>query len=134
MTTFCTQKLSDSTYSRDRVLILQTTPLILIPSASWQSNSLNYTKRIFLLVPPEIIIQSSFSRLSSQLLLNCTITARPLTSTKWKRNRIELTNIKRIEINDYTIQLILSLQVNWNFQNPKTNTTNKYFSFKDGSN
>jgi len=130
MTKSYTQKLSDSTYSRDRILILQT---------SWQSNSLNYTKhfnpkRIFPLVPPEIIIQSSFSRLSSQLLLNCTIIARPLTSTKWKRNRIELTNIKRIEINDYTIQLILSLQVNWNLQNLKTNTTNKYFSFKDGSN
>jgi len=69
----------------------------------------------YLLVPPEITIQSSLTRFSSQiLLLNCTIIARPLASAKWKKNRIEIkNNIKRIEINDYTIQLILSLQVNF---------------------
>jgi hypothetical protein len=71
----------------------------------------------YLLVPPEITIQSSLTRFSSQILLNCTIIARPLTSAKWKQNRIEIkNNIKRIEINDYTIQLILSLQVNFSSQ------------------
>ncbi|CAF0963522.1 unnamed protein product [Rotaria sp. Silwood1] len=62
-------------------------------------------------IPPEMLVQSSLSRFSSQILLNCTIIARPLTSAKWKRNRIEINNIKRIEINDYTIQLILLLQI-----------------------
>ncbi|CAF1310748.1 unnamed protein product [Adineta steineri] len=69
------------------------------------------TRHLVPAIPPEIIIQSTFSRFSSQILLNCTITARPLTSIKWKRNRIEINNIKRIEINDYTIQLILLLQI-----------------------
>lgn len=60
-----------------------------------------------------MIIQSSLSRFSSQILLNCTVIARPLTSAKWKRNRVEITNLKRITINEYTIQLILLLQVNF---------------------
>ncbi|CAF1446344.1 unnamed protein product [Rotaria sordida] len=69
------------------------------------------TRHLVPAIPPEMIVQSSLSRFSSQILLNCTIIARPLTSAKWKRNRIEINNIKRIEINDYTIQLILLLQI-----------------------
>ena len=63
------------------------------------------------LVAPELTIQSSLSRGSSQLLLTCVIVARPLTHAKWKHNRLEMTNIKRVEINDYTIQLIALLPV-----------------------
>lgn len=63
-------------------------------------------------VPPEVSIQSFSTRLSSQLILNCTIIARPLTSMKWKHNRREIiTNIQRIQLNDYTIQLILLIHV-----------------------
>jgi len=70
------------------------------------------TRHLVPAIPPEITIQSSLTRFSSQILLNCTIIARPLTSTKWKQNRIEIKhNIKRIEINDYTIQLLLFLQI-----------------------
>ena len=54
-------------------------------------------------------IQSSIK--SSRILLNCTITARPLDSAKWKRNRFEINNIKRREINDYTVELLLILDV-----------------------
>ena len=64
-----------------------------------------------LLVAPELTIQSSLSRGSSQLLLTCVIVARPLTYAKWKHNRLEMTNIKRVEINDYTIHLIALLPV-----------------------
>jgi hypothetical protein len=75
---------------------------------------------MIILVPPEIIIQSVLTRFSSQILLNCTIIARPLISAKWKQNRIEIQNhIKRLEINDYTIQLILFLQVNFNQKSKK---------------
>lgn len=65
------------------------------------------------LVPPEVTIQSSSSRLSSsEILLNCTIIARPLTSVKWRQNRREiLSNIQQIQINEYTIQLILRVHV-----------------------
>ncbi|CAF2496402.1 unnamed protein product [Rotaria sp. Silwood2] len=76
------------------------------------------TRHLVPAIPPEIIVQSSLSRSSSQILLSCTIIARPLTSAKWKRNRIEINNIKRIEINDYTIQLILLLQIDpYNYTN-----------------
>jgi hypothetical protein len=85
----------------------------------------DFKSKIYILVPPEITIQSSITRFSSQILLNCMIIARPLASAKWKRNRIEIkNNIKRIEINDYTIELILILQVNFqiiNFSKKKTN-------------
>lgn len=61
-------------------------------------------------VSPELIIQSS--RISStHILLNCTIHARPLNSAKWKRDRFEINNIKRKQINDYTVELILLLDV-----------------------
>ncbi len=77
-------------------------------------------RHMIILVPPEIIIQSVLTRFSSQILLNCTIIARPLISAKWKQNRIEIQNhIKRLEINDYTIQLILFLQVNFNQKSKK---------------
>ena len=69
---------------------------------------------LLLLVPPEVTIQSSSSsRLSSsEILLNCTIIARPLTSAKWRQNRREiLTNIQQIQTNDYTIQLLLLVHV-----------------------
>ena len=54
-------------------------------------------------------IQSSI--ISSRILLNCTIIARPLISAKWKRNHIEINNVKRKQINDYTVELILLLDV-----------------------
>ncbi len=63
----------------------------------------------FVLVSPEMTIQSSIK--SSRILLTCTIIARPLTSAKWKRNRFEINNIKRKQINDYTVELILLLDV-----------------------
>jgi hypothetical protein len=75
----------------------------------------------FLLVLPEITIQTSLSRFSSQMLLNCTIISRPLSSAKWKRYGNEINNIKRVDINDYTIVLILSLQVNKNLKLKKIN-------------
>jgi hypothetical protein len=62
-----------------------------------------------ILVSPELTIQSSIQ--SSRLFLNCTIQARPLNSAKWKRNRFEINNIKRKQINDYTVELILLLDV-----------------------
>jgi hypothetical protein len=69
-----------------------------------------YTHSLFIvLVSPEVTIQSSIK--SSRILLNCTIIARPLNSGKWKRNRLEINNIKRREINDYTVELILLLDV-----------------------
>ncbi len=72
-------------------------------------------KRLYILVPPEVTIQSSLTRFSSQILLNCTVIARPLLSAKWKQNHLEIhKKIKRIDINDYTLQLILILQVNIN--------------------
>ncbi|CAF1104994.1 unnamed protein product, partial [Adineta ricciae] len=61
---------------------------------------------------PEITVHSSYSRYSSQILLNCTIIARPLTSAKWKRNHVPMNAIRRTEINDYTVQLLLFLQIN----------------------
>ncbi|UJR20611.1 hypothetical protein I4U23_023736 [Adineta vaga] len=70
------------------------------------------TRHLVPAISPEITIHTSFSRYSSQILLNCTITARPLASTKWKRNRIPINPIRRIEINDYTVQLLLPLQIN----------------------
>ena len=54
-------------------------------------------------------IQSSI--ISSRLLLNCTISARPLNSAKWKRHRFEIHNVKRVQINDYTVELLLLLEV-----------------------
>lgn len=66
----------------------------------------------FVIVPPEVTIQSYSTRLSSQMIFNCTIIARPLSSVKWRHNRREITNnIQRIQINDYTIQLILLIHV-----------------------
>ena len=62
------------------------------------------------LVAPEMTIQSSIQS-SSRIQLNCTIIARPLNSAKWKRNRFEITTIKRIQINDYTVELVLLLDV-----------------------
>ncbi|CAF1054296.1 unnamed protein product [Adineta ricciae] len=61
---------------------------------------------------PEVTVHSSYSRYSSQILLNCTIIARPLTSAKWKRNHMSMNAIRRTEINDYTVQLLLFLQIN----------------------
>ena len=64
------------------------------------------------IVPPEVTIQSFSTRLSSQMILNCTIISRPLTSVKWRHNRREIiNNIQRVQINDYTIQLILVIHV-----------------------
>ncbi|CAF1656383.1 unnamed protein product [Rotaria magnacalcarata] len=63
------------------------------------------TRHLVPAIPPEVTVQTTISRFSSQILLNCTIIARPLRSAKWKRNRIEMNSTKRIEINDYTIQL-----------------------------
>lgn len=54
-------------------------------------------------------IQSSI--ISSHIILNCTIIARPLNSAKWKRNRFEINTVKRKQINDYTVELILLLDV-----------------------
>ena len=68
---------------------------------------------VVVLVSPEMTIQSSVLS-SSRLLLNCTIIARPLNSAKWKRNRVEMSNVKRTQINDYTVELLLLLEVNAN--------------------
>ena len=68
---------------------------------------------VVVLVSPEMTIQSSVLS-SSRLLLNCTIIARPLNSAKWKRNRFEMNNVKRTQINDYTVELLLLLEVNEN--------------------
>lgn len=68
------------------------------------------TKRLVPSISPEITIQSSI--IGSRLLLNCTIVARPLNSAKWKRNRFEINHIKRVQTNDYTIELLLSLEIN----------------------
>lgn len=65
----------------------------------------------FLLVPPELTIQMSLARSSSQILLICTIVARPLALAKWKHNYRDLSNVKRIEINDFTYQLSVLLPV-----------------------
>lgn len=54
-------------------------------------------------------IQSSI--ISSRLLLNCTIIARPLNSAKWKRHRTEIPHVKRVQINDYTVELLLVLEL-----------------------
>ncbi len=62
------------------------------------------------LVSPELSIQSSIIS-SSRILVNCTIYARPLKSAKLKRNRFEINNIKRKQINNYTVELILLLDV-----------------------
>jgi len=62
------------------------------------------------LVSPELSIQSSIIS-SSQILVNCTILARPLNSAQLKRNGFEINNIKRKQINDYTVELILLLDV-----------------------
>ncbi|CAF0715492.1 unnamed protein product [Adineta steineri] len=70
------------------------------------------TKRLLSSISPEMTIQSSIK--SSRILLNCTITARPLDSAKWKRNRFEINNIKRKQINDYTVELLLLLDFNTN--------------------
>jgi len=64
----------------------------------------------FPLVSPELSIQTTLIS-SSDLLVNCTIIARPLNSAKWKQNRIEINNIKRKQINDYTVELLLLLDV-----------------------
>lgn len=68
---------------------------------------------VVVLVSPEMTIQSSVLS-SSRLLLNCTIIARPLNSAKWKQNRFEMNNVKRTQINDYTVELLLLLEVNEN--------------------
>ena len=65
----------------------------------------------FLLVSPELSIQSSVSRMTMQIQLICIITARPLTYAKWKHEGIELNQIRRLEINDFTIQLTLLISV-----------------------
>ncbi|CAF1248503.1 unnamed protein product [Rotaria sordida] len=70
------------------------------------------TKRLFPSISPEMTIQSSI--ISSHIILNCTIIARPLNSAKWKRNRFEINTIKRKQINDYTVELILLLDANTN--------------------
>jgi len=62
------------------------------------------------LVSPELSIQSSIIS-STDILVNCTIIARPLNSAKLKRNRFEINNVKRKQINDYTVELILLLDV-----------------------
>jgi len=62
------------------------------------------------LVSPELSIQSSIIS-STHILVNCTILARPLNSAKLKQNRFEINNIKRKQINDYTVELILLLDV-----------------------
>ncbi|UJR29045.1 hypothetical protein I4U23_010260 [Adineta vaga] len=70
------------------------------------------TKRLLPSISPELTIHSSIQ--SSRILLNCTIYARPLNSAKWKRNRFEINNIKRKQINDYTVELLLFLDINTN--------------------
>ncbi|CAF1438120.1 unnamed protein product, partial [Adineta ricciae] len=67
------------------------------------------TKRLLPSISPELTIHSSIQ--SSRLVLNCTIFARPLTTAKWKRNRFEINHIKRKQINDYTVELLLVLDI-----------------------
>lgn len=82
-------------------------------SLSLLLSTFNPNQRLFdhlFLVAPELTIQSS--RISStHLLLNCTIHARPLNSAKWKRDRFEINHVKRKQINDYTVELLLLLDV-----------------------
>jgi hypothetical protein len=63
-------------------------------------------------VAPELSVQSSISRGASQILFTCIVIARPLISVKWKHNRIEINNVKRTNINEYTTHLTYQLPVN----------------------
>ena len=80
---------------------------------------------LFLLVSPELTIQMSLARTSSQILLTCSIIARPLALAKWKHNHRDLSNVKRIEINDFTYQLsvLLPVRISFNERNQNENWT-----------